>query len=124
MYLLHFYDLINQYIPAQSLEEQWDIQGLQQQLASEFMLSLDIKDILQKEDDMDEEKLREFVCNKLAENYEAKKEVVGTEVIQQFEKAVMLQNLDHYWKEHLAAMDYLRHSIYLSGYAQKDPKQE
>jgi preprotein translocase subunit SecA len=116
--------LIDQYIPPQSIEEQWDVSGLQNQLASEFSLPPQLVDLLAQDETMDEEKLRAFICDKLAESYAAKKDVVGTDVMRQFEKAIMLQSLDNHWKEHLAMMDYLRHSIHLSGYAHKDPKQE
>ncbi len=116
--------LIDQYIPPQSLEEMWDVEGLQERIAQEYGLALPIKDWLEKEDDLHEETLRERIVDTWTEAYQAKEEMVGESVLRQFEKAVMLQTLDGLWKEHLAAMDHLRQGIHLRGYAQKNPKQE
>ena len=116
--------VIHQYIPPQSVEELWDIPGLEQRLHQEFMLKLPIQEWLDKEDDLHEESLRERIITAWGDAYKAKEEMVGAQVLRQFEKAVMLQTLDGLWKEHLAAMDHLRQGIHLRGYAQKNPKQE
>ncbi|MGO3911547.1 preprotein translocase subunit SecA, partial [Huaxiibacter chinensis] len=115
---------IDAHIPPQSLEEMWDIEGLQERLKNDFDLELPIKEWLDKEPELHEETLRERILENAVEVYQRKEEVVGTEMMRHFEKGVMLQTLDSLWKEHLAAMDYLRQGIHLRGYAQKDPKQE
>lgn len=116
--------VISQYIPPQSVEELWDVPGLEDRLAKEFGLQLPVQEWLDKEDDLHEETLRERIVDTWRQAYEAKEQMVGTPVLRQFEKAVMLQTLDGLWKEHLAAMDHLRQGIHLRGYAQKNPKQE
>ncbi|WP_150138921.1 preprotein translocase subunit SecA [Candidatus Enterovibrio escicola] len=116
--------IIDQYIPPQSLEELWDVEGLEQRLSNEFNLKLTIQEWLDKEEDLHEETLRERIVASWTEAYQAKEQMVGAQVLRQFEKAVMLQTLDGLWKEHLAAMDHLRQGIHLRGYAQKNPKQE
>lgn len=115
---------INNYIPPNSLEEQWNVSGLEQSLKTDFDIDLPITEWLDKEHDLDEEALRERISKIVDDNYQEKLNSVGEEVMQQVEKNVMLQTLDTLWKEHLAAMDYLRQGIHLRGYAQKDPKQE
>ncbi|TVO92154.1 preprotein translocase subunit SecA [Shewanella algae] len=116
--------VIDQYIPPQSVEELWDVPGLEQRLKQEFVLDLPLQEWLDKEEDLHEETLRERIIESWFKAYEAKEQMVGPEVLRQFEKAVMLQTLDGLWKEHLAAMDHLRQGIHLRGYAQKNPKQE
>ncbi|WP_144212236.1 preprotein translocase subunit SecA [Shewanella donghaensis] len=116
--------VIDQYIPQQSVEELWDVPALEQRLAQEFGLQLTIQEWLDTEDDLHEETLRERIVSSWSEAYKAKEQMVGEQVLRQFEKAVMLQTLDGLWKEHLAAMDHLRQGIHLRGYAQKNPKQE
>ncbi|MGR6770629.1 preprotein translocase subunit SecA [Pectobacterium brasiliense] len=115
---------IDSYIPPESLEEMWDTEGLEQRLKNDFDLDMPIKAWLDKEPELHEETLRERIFQQALEVYHRKEEVVGAEVMRNFEKGVMLQTLDSLWKEHLAAMDYLRQGIHLRGYAQKDPKQE
>jgi preprotein translocase subunit SecA len=115
---------IDSYIPPQSLEEMWDIPGLQARLENDFDLALPIAQWLDKEPELHEETLRERILEQANEVYRNKEEMVGAEAMRHFEKGVMLQTLDSLWKEHLAAMDYLRQGIHLRGYAQKDPKQE
>ncbi|NHB90916.1 preprotein translocase subunit SecA [Photorhabdus cinerea] len=115
---------IDAYIPPQSLEEMWDIEGLQQRLMADFDLELPIKEWLDKEPELHEETLRERILEQAVEIHKRKEEIVSTEMMRNFEKGIMLQTLDMLWKEHLAAMDYLRQGIHLRGYAQKDPKQE
>lgn len=115
---------IDGHIPPQSLEDMWDIPGLQERLKNDFDLELPIAEWLDKEPNLHEETLRERILQSAVETYQRKEEVVGAEMMRHFEKGVMLQTLDSLWKEHLAAMDYLRQGIHLRGYAQKDPKQE
>ncbi|MGF6188761.1 preprotein translocase subunit SecA [Serratia sp. 2723] len=119
-----FKTTIDSYIPPQSLEEMWDVQGLEERLKNDFDLDMPIAEWLDKEPQLHEETLRERIMAKAKEDYLRKEEVVGAEMMRNFEKGVMLQTLDSLWKEHLAAMDYLRQGIHLRGYAQKDPKQE
>ncbi len=99
---------IDAHIPPQSLEEMWDIEGLQERLKNDFDLDLPIKEWLDKEPELHEETLRERILQSAVETYQRKEEVVGAEMMRHFEKGVMLQTLDSLWKEHLAAMDYLR----------------
>ncbi|EMR37070.1 preprotein translocase subunit SecA [Vibrio harveyi] len=116
--------IIDEYIPPQSLEDMWDVEGLQERLKVDFDLDAPIKQWLEEDDKLYEEALREKIINLAVEVYKAKEEVVGAQVLRNFEKSVMLQTLDTLWKEHLAAMDHLRQGIHLRGYAQKNPKQE
>jgi preprotein translocase subunit SecA len=117
-------DTISIYIPPNSIDEQWDVTGLEQALRDEYALELPIADWLENDDSLHEESLRERILEEADKAYKAKEETVGEELMRHFEKAVMLQTLDGQWKEHLAQMDYLRTGINLRGYAQKDPKQE
>lgn len=116
--------LIQNFIPAHSMEEEWDVQGLEAQLAADFALKLPISAWLNEEETLDEDGLRTRVLSALRDLYQQKEAQMGQEVMRQFEKAVLLQTLDTCWREHLAAMDYLRQGIHLRGYAQKNPKQE
>jgi preprotein translocase subunit SecA len=116
--------VISQYIPEGSIEEQWDVPGLTHAMEQEFGARMDIAGWLEREDDLHEETLRERIQERLAESYREKEEKVGAETMRRIEKDVMLQVLDNHWKEHLAAMDYLRQGIGLRGYAQRNPKQE
>ena len=116
--------VIDEYIPPQSLEEMWDVPGLEARLKSDFALDLPLQQWLAEDDKLYEEKLRERILEEATKLYAHKQELVGVDVLRNFEKAVMLQTLDGLWKEHLAAMDHLRQGIHLRGYAQKNPKQE
>ncbi|MGL6006530.1 preprotein translocase subunit SecA [Aeromonas sobria] len=116
--------VIDEYIPPQSLEEMWDVAGLEARLKADFGLDLPLQQWLAEDDKLYEEKLRERILDEANKLYSHKQELVGVEVLRNFEKAVMLQTLDGLWKEHLAAMDHLRQGIHLRGYAQKNPKQE
>lgn len=116
--------VINNFIPSQSMEEQWDVAGLENQLAQNFNIRLPLREWLEKEEALHEEALREKIQAAFKEAYQQKAQQVDATVLRQFEKAVMLQTLDSFWREHLAAMDYLRQGIHLRGYAQKNPKQE
>jgi preprotein translocase subunit SecA len=117
-------EVINEYIPPQIIEEQWDVEGLVERLEEGFGLKLDIPGWLESDSSLHEEPLRQRILDELVKAYDARESEAGVEVLRHFEKAVMLQVLDTLWKEHLAAMDYLRQGIHLRGYAQKNPKQE
>ncbi|MEC9364013.1 MAG: preprotein translocase subunit SecA [Pseudomonadota bacterium] len=116
--------VIDAYIPPQTPEDLWNIDGLQETLKRDFVLDLPIRQWLDDEHDLNEKGLRARIVERLAQGYAAKKEQVGAAVLEHFEKAIMLQVLDNLWREHLASMDYMRQGIHLRGYAQKDPKQE
>ncbi|MFL6712524.1 MAG: preprotein translocase subunit SecA, partial [Sulfurifustis sp.] len=116
--------LVGNYVPPESLEEQWDVPGLEDALEREFGFKLAMKEWVENEASVDESKIRERVVTELERRHEEKAVAVGPEVMRRLEKAVMLQVLDQQWKDHLAAMDYLRQGIHLRGYAQKNPKQE
>ncbi|WP_370307472.1 preprotein translocase subunit SecA [Sinimarinibacterium flocculans] len=116
--------VIDAYIPPQTPEDLWNIDGLQETLKRDFVLDLPIRQWLDDEHDLNEKGLRARIVERLAQGYAAKKEQVGAPVLEHFEKAIMLQVLDNLWREHLASMDYMRQGIHLRGYAQKDPKQE
>ncbi|UCE89606.1 MAG: preprotein translocase subunit SecA [Pseudomonadota bacterium] len=116
--------IINVYIPPQSMEEQWDVSGLQEAIHAEFAIPAEVQRWLDEDESLHEETLRERILTEIVNAYEAKEQAVGLPVMRHVEKAVMLQVLDAQWKEHLATMDYLRQGIHLRGYAQKNPKQE
>ena len=116
--------IIDEYIPPQSIEEQWEVSGAEDAIESEFGVKLPIANWLEEDENLHEETLRDKVVEEIVAGYAAKEELAGSEAIRHFEKAVMLQVLDSQWKEHLAAMDHLRQGIHLRGYAQKNPKQE
>jgi preprotein translocase subunit SecA len=116
-------DTISDFVPPQSIEEQWDIAGLEQHLAAEYHLQLPVRQWLDEDEDLHEESLREKILDAAQRAYDEKCERFG-EVIRDIEKQVMLQVLDSHWKEHLANMDHLRQGIGLRAYAQKNPKQE
>jgi len=116
--------IIDNYIPPETLEEQWNISGLQQTLATDFALSLPIHQWLEQDEHLHEETLKQKIMDISAKIWQEKEEQIGAETLRQVEKSVMLQQLDHLWKDHLAQMDHLRQGIHLRGYAQKNPKQE
>jgi len=116
--------VIDIHIPRQSLDEMWDIQGLEEQLKGEYATELTISKWLEEDNKLHEESLREKIVTEFDQAYKDKEESVGPDVLRQFEKAVMLQSLDSHWKEHLSAMDHLRQGIGLRAHAQKNPKQE
>ncbi|EKE85325.1 preprotein translocase subunit SecA [Idiomarina xiamenensis] len=116
--------VINDYVPPQSLEEMWNLEGLEDRLRADFAIDLPLREWMENDDAMHEEVLRERIQEQLDQAYQEKEQLVGADVLRQFEKAIMLQSLDSHWKEHLAAMDHLRQGIHLRGYAQKNPKQE
>ncbi len=116
--------LISTFIPPGSMDDQWDVPGLEEALQREYGFELPVQQWLDEDDELHEETLRERILAAMIAAYREKEAQAGVEVVRHFEKAVMLQVLDASWKEHLAAMDYLRQGIGLRGYAQKDPKQE
>ena len=116
--------LIGLYIPPQSVEEQWDVSGLEKALTAEYQLHLPVHEWLEKEPDLHEENLLQRVAGVVSDHYQGKVQQVGANVMHHYERAVMLQSLDTHWREHLAALDHLRQGIHLRGYAQKNPKQE
>ena len=118
-----FEDLIDRFIFPDSLEEQWDVPGLEKALASEFNVMVPIRDWLENEKDLGERELRDRIIAQAVANYAMKREKVGPN-LKILEKRVMLDTLDNLWKEHLAAMDYLRQGIHLRAYAQKQPRSE
>ena len=115
---------ISQYIPPQSLPEQWDVAGLEQHLTSELALHLPLQQWLDEDDSLHEEGLRQRILAELIKEYQAKEELAGADNLRMFEKQMLLRVLDDRWKEQLATMDHLRQGIHLRGYAQKNPKQE
>jgi preprotein translocase subunit SecA len=116
--------LVGTHIPPDSIEEQWDIPGLEKTLASEYQLQLPIQEWFEKESELHEDKVSQRVIDISNKHYQEKVDKVGNDIMSQYERAVMLQNLDTHWREHLAALDHLRQGIHLRGYAQKNPKQE
>lgn len=122
------HDVVNEfldtYIPPRSFEENWDVDGLTHALQQEYGLTFDVAGLVETDESLDEEAIRQQVLDQTEAAYAEKEQLVGPDVLRQFEKAIMLQVLDGHWKEHLAAMDYLRQGIHLRGFAQKNPKQE
>ena len=119
-----FTDLFRAHVPAESLEEQWDIAGLERVLADEWQMEVPLAKMLAEKPDISDEDLMGAVIAAADATIDAKVEMVGKEGWGGFERSVMLQSIDTHWREHLAALDYLRQGIHLRGYAQKNPKQE
>ena len=117
-------DIVSEFIPHGSLDEQWDLDGLQVAIHNEFGQDMPVAQWMDDDADLNEDGLRDKILQTLIADYQAKELMVGAEGMRQYEKYILLQVLDKLWKEHLAAMDYLRQSIGLRGYAQKNPKQE
>lgn len=117
-------DAVDLYMPPDSMEEQWDIPALEAHLAGDFGLHTDIQAWLQADNTLDNQDIKERLISRIEDDYAAKTEAVGAQVMADFERNVMLQVIDNQWREHLAAMDYLRQGIHLRSYAQKNPKQE
>jgi len=116
--------IIATYIPPGSVEEQWDVPGLERNLAEETGLELPVAQWLEENPDLHEETLRERIIEIADANYSEKEQLASAENMRNFERSVMLQSLDNHWREHLAALDHLRQGIHLRSYAQKNPKQE
>ena len=119
-----FTAIVRNYVPVESMEEQWDIPALEHLLANEWGISIDLQGWIGNADTVDDEEIVTRVIEAAKKNYKAKEELTGRESFASFERSVMLYSLDIHWREHLAALDRLRQGIHLRGYAQKDPKQE
>ncbi|QIL81447.1 preprotein translocase subunit SecA [Diaphorobacter sp. HDW4A] len=119
-----FTDVVRQYVPAESVEEQWDLPGLEKALAGDWQIELPLQEAVQGSDSMTDEEILEKVLAAAREQFDAKVAMVGKEQFNNFERAVLLQSFDSNWRDHLSALDYLRKGIHLRGYAQKQPKQE
>ncbi|PTB20797.1 preprotein translocase subunit SecA [Trinickia symbiotica] len=117
-------DVVRQFIPAGSIEEQWQAPELEEALRSDWQLDLAVQEMISESQSLDAEDIVEAVLAAADEAYEAKVTLVGREAFSAFERSIMLQTLDRFWREHLAALDHLRQGIHLRGYAQKNPKQE
>jgi len=119
-----FMDVVRQYVPSESVEEQWDLEGLEKALFNEWGLDMPIKKEVEASDAISDEDVLEKVVKAANEAFDAKVALIGQENFTQFERMVLLQSIDTHWREHLASLDYLRQGIHLRGYAQKQPKQE
>ncbi len=119
-----FTDLFREYVPADSVEDQWNLEGLENALANEWQLSVPLKRMLEENEQLTDDELLEAVLNEAERTYRSKVEQVGAEVFAGFERSILLQTIDQHWREHLSSLDYLRQGIHLRGYAQKNPKQE
>jgi preprotein translocase subunit SecA len=117
-------DLVRQFVPAESMEEQWDLAALEKALKEEWQLELALVDKVQSADSITDEEILETVQTAASAHFQAKLDVVGETQFSPFIRMVLLQSLDTHWRDHLAALDYLRQGIHLRGYAQKNPKQE
>ncbi|MBB5444042.1 MULTISPECIES: preprotein translocase subunit SecA [unclassified Paraburkholderia] len=117
-------DIVHQFVPVGSIEEQWDVPELEEVLRNEWQLDLAIQEMINESNSISAEEILEAVEAAADEGYEAKVQLVGRESFSAFERSIMLQTLDRAWREHLAALDHLRQGIHLRGYAQKNPKQE
>jgi preprotein translocase subunit SecA len=116
-------NMVRAYVPAESIDEQWDLAGLDRELESEFGLSLNLKQWIEQQHEIDAEMILAHVRDAVNELFQVKETQIGAETMRQLEKHIMLTVVDNAWKDHLANMDYLRQGIYLVGYAQQDPKQ-
>ncbi|MDB5941738.1 MAG: secA [Ramlibacter sp.] len=119
-----FTDLTHQYVPPESVEEQWDIPGLEKVLAEEWGITLSLQSEVQSASSITDEEVLERVIGAANQAFGQKVQQIGQENFTQFERMVLLQSIDTHWREHLSALDYLRQGIHLRGYAQKQPKQE
>ncbi|MFM9926500.1 preprotein translocase subunit SecA [Variovorax sp. H27-G14] len=119
-----FTDLVRQYVPSESVEEQWDLAGLEKSLTNEWGIDMPLKQEVEAAEAIADEDIVEKVLTHANESFDAKVALIGQENFTQFERMVLLQSIDTHWREHLASLDYLRQGIHLRGYAQKQPKQE
>jgi len=117
-------DVVDRFVPPNSIDEQWDLQGLESELAKEFNLQLPVADHVREQSEIDAEGIANYVQAAARKLFEDKEAAVGGDTMRMLEKHLMLTVLDQSWKEHLGRMDYLRQGIHLRGYAQKQPKQE
>lgn len=119
-----FTDLFRAYVPAETVEEQWDLDGLQTKLAGEFGIVIDFKQLLDSNDQFTDDDLLEALLKQVEAQYVEKEQMVGHEAFTGFARSILLQILDQLWRQHISALEALRQGIYLRGYAQKQPKQE
>ena len=119
-----FTDLFRAYVPAETVEEQWDLDGLQTKLAGEFGIVIDFKQLLDSNDQFTDDDLLEALLKQAEAQYVEKEQMVGHEAVTGFARSLLLQILDQLWRQHISALEALRQGIYLRGYAQKQPKQE
>jgi preprotein translocase subunit SecA len=120
----YFTDMVRSFVPAESVEEQWDVAGLQAALAADWGIELPLKQMLDESESMNDEDVLQVVVKATDEAYDGKVSAIGREAFAGFERSIILQTLDQSWREHLTALDALRQGIHLRGYAQKQPKQE
>ncbi|WP_416560338.1 preprotein translocase subunit SecA [Limnohabitans sp. yimb22184] len=119
-----FTDMVRQYVPAETVEEQWDLASLEKVLADEWSLPLNLREKVQASNAITDEEILETVVAAANAHFQAKLDSVGVDNFTSFERMILLQSIDTHWREHLSALDYLRQGIHLRGYAQKQPKQE
>jgi preprotein translocase subunit SecA len=119
-----FTDMVRQYVPAETVEEQWDLASLEKVLADDWLLSLNLREKVQASTAITDEEILEMVVAAANSHFQDKLDKVGTDNFTSFERMILLQSIDTHWREHLSALDYLRQGIHLRGYAQKQPKQE
>ena len=117
-------ELVAQYIEPESMEETWDLDGLQQALINDYMIDIDLVGLIERDDALNAGNLWNVIHQEFQKNYSIKENSIGQRPMREIEKAIMIQQLDMQWREHLASMDHLRQGIHLRGYAQKNPKQE
>jgi len=117
-------DVVRTYVPAESVEEQWDLPGLERVLRDEWQVEVDLQGLVSQSDTITDEDVVEKVIAAADQMFAGKMALVGEEQFNPFMRMVLLQSIDSHWREHLAALDYLRQGIHLRGYAQKNPKQE
>ena len=117
-------DVVRTYVPAESVEEQWDLKSLEKVLGDEWKVDIFLTALVEKSDSVTDEDIVEHVQKAADELFEGKVARVGIEQFTPFMRMILLQSIDQHWREHLAALDYLRQGIHLRGYAQKNPKQE
>jgi preprotein translocase subunit SecA len=119
-----FEEIFRRHVPKESIEEQWDIAGLESSLQSEWQLQVPMAQMIKDEPELSDEELLTKIIESADGLYQGKVELVGRESFGNFERSITLQSIDQHWREHLSALDYLRQGIHLRGYAQKNPKQE
>jgi preprotein translocase subunit SecA len=117
-------ETVKRHVPPESIEEQWDIAGLESALGAEFQMQAPVADWIKQDAELTDDTLRERLAQAALDQYAFKQSEVGADLMHQFERSLMLQTLDGQWRDHLAALDHLRQGIHLRGYAQKNPKQE
>jgi len=117
-------ELVAQYVEPESMEETWDLDGLQQALINDYIIDIDLVGLIERDDSLNAGNLWNVIYQEFQKNYSIKENSIGQRPMREIEKAIMIQQLDMQWREHLASMDHLRQGIHLRGYAQKNPKQE